>query len=348
MPRHPERRDSPSDPILAVRDLKVLFATADGPLTAVDGISFGIAAGQTLGLVGESGCGKSVTALALLRLVPPPGRIRGGSVRLEGRELLALREQDMQGVRGDRIAMVFQEPMTSLNPVFTVGDQIAESFRIHRGMGRAAAWREAVEALARVRIPDAARRARDYPHRLSGGMRQRAMIAMALAGPPAVLVADEPTTALDVTIQAEILDLIAQIQEETGMAVLFISHNLAVVSRLADGVAVMYAGRIVEYAPAAALFTQPLHPYTRGLLETLPRRGMGRERLPAIPGTVPDLRRLPPGCRFSDRCPLADADCYAGEPALEAFAPGAAPGDGLGDGPGDGNQRLVACFKAGQ
>jgi oligopeptide/dipeptide ABC transporter ATP-binding protein len=323
-----------SDAILEVRDLEVTFFTADGALRAVDGVSFDITPGRTLGLVGESGCGKSVTALALMRLVPPPGRITGGHVRFQGRDVLAAPEAEMEGLRGNRISIVFQEPMTSLNPVFTVGDQIAEVFRVHQGLGSSEAWERAVGMLARVRIPDPAQRARDYPHQLSGGMRQRVMIAMALACRPALLIADEPTTALDVTIQAQILDLIMEIQEEMAMAVLFISHNLGVVSQVADEVAVMYAGRIVERADTQALFAAPLHPYTRGLVETLPRIGESRERLPAIGGAVPDPRNLPAGCRFSDRCPLADATCRQSEPALAPFAPGAGG--------------LVACFKAGQ
>ncbi len=322
--------------LVEVRDLEVTFFTSDGALRAVDGVSFEIASGRTLGLVGESGCGKSVTALALMGLVPPPGRVTGGSVRFEGRDLLSLAEHEMEKLRGKRIGIIFQEPMTSLNPVFTVGDQIAEVFRIHENFGRAEAWRRAVRMLARVRIPDAERRARAYPHQLSGGMRQRAMIAMALACRPALLIADEPTTALDVTIQAQIVDLIADIQAEMAMAVLFISHNLGVVAQVADEVAVMYAGRIVERAATEALFAKPLHPYTRGLVDTLPRLGLRRERLPTIGGTVPDLRRLPPGCRFSDRCPLADSACRDAEPPLAPFPPGAGAG------------RHVACFKAGE
>jgi oligopeptide/dipeptide ABC transporter ATP-binding protein len=326
--------------LLAVRGLTVTFFTADGPLTAVDGVALEIASGRTLGLVGESGCGKSVTALSLLGLVPPPGRITGGVVRFEGRDLLKAPEAELETVRGNRISMIFQEPMTSLNPVFTVGDQIAEAFRIHQRLTGAEASARTVEMLARVQIPDPARRARDYPHQLSGGMRQRVMIAMALACRPALLIADEPTTALDVTIQAQILDLILGLQDEMGMAVLFISHDLGVVAQVADEVAVMYAGRIVERAPADQLFAQPLHPYTRGLLETLPRLGERRDRLPAIGGAVPDPRHLPPGCRFSDRCPLADTDCRNVEPELVPAPEGAAEPQGGG--------WSVACFKAGQ
>ena len=319
--------------ILSVSGLEVTFATDGGPLKAADGVSFHLAPGRTLGLVGESGCGKTVTALALLGLVPPPGRITGGTIGFDGKDLATLDEAALDAVRGDRISMVFQEPMTSLNPVFTVGEQIAESLRVHRGQGRTEAARAAVHMLARVGIPDAAARAGSYPHQLSGGMRQRAMIAMALACRPAVLIADEPTTALDVTIQAQILDLILDLQDDMGMAVLFISHNLGVVSEVADDVAVMYAGGIVEEAPAADLFAAPLHPYTIGLIETLPRGGHrgGRrqDRLPAIPGMVPDLRHLPGGCPFAPRCPHAEEACRAARPPLEEKRPG----------------RRTACFK---
>ena len=317
--------------LLEVDGLEVVFPTRRGALRAVDGISYDIATRRTLGVVGESGCGKSVTALTLLRLVPPPGAITGGSIHLEGIDLLSLSETQMERVRGNRIAMIFQEPMTSLNPVFTVGDQIAEAFRIHRNASRAEAREQAVELLHRVGIPAPRARARDYPHRLSGGMRQRAMIAMALACRPALLIADEPTTALDVTVQAQILELMLDIQAAFGMAIQFISHNLGVISEVADEVMVMYAGRVVEHAPAQALFANPLHPYTRALMDTVPR--LGRRRRPtAIPGTVPDPFDLPRGCRFSDRCPLAGAECREAEPEL------------LDEGGG----HRVACFKAGQ
>ncbi len=317
------------DSILSVEGLEVTFATEDGPLKAVDGISFYLERGRTLGLVGESGCGKTVTALSILGLVPPPGRIAGGAIGFDGRDLLDLDEKALDAVRGDRISMIFQEPMTSLNPVLAVGEQIAETLRIHRRQGRAEAAASAVALLARAGIPDPAARAESYPHHLSGGMRQRAMIAMALACRPDVVIADEPTTALDVTIQAQILDLMLELQRGMGMAVLFISHNLAVVSEVADEIAVMYAGRIVERAPAGDLFAAPLHPYTIGLIETLPRAGRRRKRLPAIPGTVPDLRNLPPGCAFSTRCAHADDACRAACPALEEVRPG----------------RWAACFK---
>jgi oligopeptide/dipeptide ABC transporter ATP-binding protein len=272
-------------------------------------------------VVGESGCGKSMTALALMGLVPAPGRV-SGSVRFEGRELVGQAETGWRALRGARIAMVFQEPMTSLNPVMTIGRQIAEVMVLHQDFGWAAAEGRAVELLAAVGIPSARERAAAYPHQLSGGMRQRAMIAMALACRPALLIADEPTTALDVTIQAQILDLILDLQREIGMAVQFISHNLAVVSEVADEIVVMYAGRIVEQAPAKALFAAPRHPYTRGLIATLPDPARHAARLPVIPGSVPSLDAAGEGCRFADRCALADAGCRAREPALEAVAPG--------------------------
>ncbi|MEE8622482.1 MAG: ABC transporter ATP-binding protein, partial [Alphaproteobacteria bacterium] len=301
-------------------------------LRAVDHVSYDIAPGRTLGVVGESGCGKSVTALSLLRLVPEPGRITNGEILLQGIDLVGLTEREMEDVRGNRIAMIFQEPMTSLNPVVTIGDQIAEAYLIHRRASRKEAFDAATELLDKVGIPDPAAQARAYPHQLSGGMRQRAMIAMALACGPALLIADEPTTALDVTIQAQILELMLAIQEETGTAIQFISHNLGVISEIADEVAVMYAGRIVERADTAAIFDAPLHPYTRALIETVPRIGKRSHRLPAIPGIVPDLMFLPRGCRFSDRCPLADQGCREREPELEEAGEG----------------HFVACFKAGQ
>ena len=325
-----ESRTAPSDAILEVRGLEVTFATDRGVVKAADGVSFDLKPGATLGLVGESGCGKTVTALALLRLVPPPGRITGGRVLFGGDDLLALSDRAMEDIRGKRISMVFQEPTTAFNPVLTIGDQIAEALIIHGGAGRAEAHAAAVGMLEKVGIPDPAERAGAYPHQMSGGMRQRAMIAMALICRPDILIADEPTTALDVTIQAQILDLMGEMQRDLGVAILFISHDLAVISEMADEVMVMYAGRVVERAPADALLARPLHPYTQGLIETLPRAGVGRERLPAIPGTVPDLGALPDGCRFSDRCPLADDGCRAADPPLTG-----APGG-----------RWVACYKA--
>ena len=318
--------------LLEVRGLEVTFETSGGTLRAVDGVSYDIAPGRTLGVVGESGGGKSMTALAILRLVPEQGRITAGRVALDGVDLTGLSEAGMEAVRGDRIAMIFQEPMTSLNPVLTIGEQIAEVYLIHRKATRKEALGEAVELLAKVRIPDPAARAMDYPHRLSGGMRQRAMIAMALACRPALLIADEPTTALDVTIQAQILELMLEIQDEMGMAIQFISHNLGVISEVADEVAVMYAGRIVERASTRAIFDQPLHPYTKGLIETVPVIGKRQRRLAAIPGAVPDLMHLPSGCRFSDRCALADKACREAEPELTDWGGG----------------HFAACFKAGQ
>ena len=318
--------------LLEVRGLEVTFETSGGTLRAVDGVSYDIAPGRTLGVVGESGGGKSMTALAILRLVPAQGGITGGRVVFQGVELTGLDEAGMEAVRGDRIAMIFQEPMTSLNPVVTIGEQIAEVYLIHRKATRKEALGEARELLAKVRIPDPAARAMDYPHQLSGGMRQRAMIAMALACRPALLIADEPTTALDVTIQAQILELMLEIQDEMGMAIQFISHNLGVISEVADEVAVMYAGRIVERAGTDAIFDQPLHPYTKGLIETVPIIGRRVRRLPAIPGVVPDLMRLPSGCRFSDRCALADRTCREAEPELTDWGGG----------------HFAACFKAGQ
>ncbi|MEE8204229.1 MAG: ABC transporter ATP-binding protein [Alphaproteobacteria bacterium] len=316
--------------LLDVRDLAVAFPSDAGALRVVDGISYTLAAGRTLGIVGESGCGKTVAALALLRLVPPPGRIVGGQIVFQGANLLDAREAEMGAVRGDRIAMIFQEPMSALNPVYTVGDQIAEVLVAHRGLGRRAAWSQAVDLLAQVGIPTPQRRAVDYPHRLSGGMRQRVMIAMALACRPALLIADEPTTALDVTVQAQIVELLLRLQDEVGMAVQFISHNLGLISEVADEVVVMYAGRIVERAPAAALMAAPAHPYTRGLLETVPRLDVRRRRLPAIPGAVPAPGPRPRGCAFRDRCPLAVARCAEAEPELAAIA----------------GRREVACFVA--
>ncbi len=320
--------------MLEVRDLTVAFPVRDaagrpGTRRVVAGVGYELAAGRTLGVVGESGCGKSMTALALLGLVPAPGRMTG-SLRFAGRELVGQGAAQWQAMRGDRVAMVFQEPMTALNPVMTVGRQIAEVAVLHDGLS----WREArgraVEMLDAVGIPSPRERANAYPHQMSGGMRQRAMIAMALACRPALLVADEPTTALDVTIQAQILDLMQALQEETGTAIQFISHNLAVVSEVSHEIIVMYAGRIVERAPADALFEQPLHPYTLGLIETLPDPGRRTDLLPTIPGTV-DLRAAS-GCRFAARCRRGDASCREAEPELVEYAPG----------------HLAACFKVGQ
>jgi len=306
--------------LLAVRDLRTSFFLEDGEARAVDGVSFSLDAGRVLGLVGESGCGKSVTALSLMRLVPPPGRIVAGEVRFDGRDLLPIAEAEMRTVRGAGIAMVFQEPMTSLNPVFTVGNQIAEAVRLHRPVSRREAWARAVELLGEVGIPDPAVRARAYPHQLSGGMRQRVMIAMAISCEPRVLIADEPTTALDVTIQAEILDLLGELRQRRGMALLLITHDLGVVAQQADEVAIMYAGRIVERASVLEIFDRPLHPYTQALFRSIPGVGGRRERLQPIPGQVPDLLRLPSGCTFRDRCERVIDECATVVPPLEAKA----------------------------
>jgi oligopeptide/dipeptide ABC transporter ATP-binding protein len=303
--------------VLEVRDLETSFVTEGETARAVDGVSFDLFEGRTLGLVGESGCGKSATALSILRLVPPPGRVTAGSIRLRGRELLALDEDEMRAVRGAEIAMVFQEPMSALNPVFTVGWQVAESLVVHRHLARSDAQARAVELLAEVGIADPALRARQYPHQLSGGMRQRAMIAMAMACGPAVLLADEPTSALDVTVQAQILELFGELQRKAGTALLLITHDLAVVAEAAERVAVMYAGRIVEHASALELFEAPRHPYTIGLLRSLPERTPRGRPLAAIPGVVPSALEWPSGCRFRTRCPLARAACAESEPALE-------------------------------
>jgi oligopeptide/dipeptide ABC transporter ATP-binding protein len=293
-----------TEPLLEVRDLRVAFATSMGAVRALFGVSFPVAAGETLGLVGESGCGKTVTALSVLRLLQsPPAIVEGGEILLRGENLLSLPEKRMCGVRGKEISMIFQEPMSSLNPVLTIGDQVAEVFTAHRVCGKREAADRAVEWLRKVHVPDPERRAREYPHQMSGGMRQRAMIAMALALSPALLIADEPTTALDVTIQAQILDLLREMREREGMAVLLITHDLGVVHDFADRTAIMYLGRIVEMAPTRELFADPVHPYTAGLLASLPGKRAGEGRLPSIPGTVPDLSAAPPGCPFADRCP---------------------------------------------
>jgi len=309
-----------TEPLLRVRDLKTYFVTERGAGTAraVDGVSFELYPGETLGLVGESGCGKTVTALSLLRLIPePPGHILPGSaIELEGRNLLGLAPKELRAVRGAEIALVFQEPMTSLNPVFTVGDQIAEVAIVHQGMSRKAARARAIELLRQVGMPDPETRADDYPHQLSGGMRQRVMIAMALVCHPKVLIADEPTTALDVTIQAQILELLKRLQTELGMAVILVTHDLGIVAGTADRVLVMYAGQVMESAPTAELFARPLHPYTEGLLASVPRLDAPRERLHSIPGQVPAATDWPGGCRFHPRCPYAWDKCAAEEPPL--------------------------------
>jgi peptide/nickel transport system ATP-binding protein len=309
-------------PLLAVDGLRTHFATAGGVVRAVDGISFTIERGEVLGLVGESGCGKSVTSLSIMRLVPPPGSIVGGRIQLESDDLLGKDAEAMRRVRGARIAMVFQEPMTSLNPVFTIGDQIAAAVRAHAGGGRRAAWERAVDMLDRVQMPAPRDRARDYPHQLSGGLRQRAMIALALAPGPELLIADEPTTALDVTIQAQILDLLRRLQAQRGMAILLITHDLGVVAELCHRVAIIYAGRIVELAPTARIFDEPLHPYTRSLLRCLPHPSRFGQPLSSIEGAPPDLRQDAGGCRFAPRCPLAVERCRREEPPLVERRPG--------------------------
>ena len=306
------------DPVLEVRDLRTYFHTEEGVARAVDGVSFAVGRGQTLGLVGESGCGKSVSAFSIMRLVPdPPGRIEDGQILLKGRDLLSLDEEEMRRVRGDDIAMIFQEPMTSLNPVLTCGFQIAEAVVLHQQVPMQEARTRAIEMLQLVGIPAPEQRIDEYPHQLSGGMRQRVMIAMALSCNPDVLIADEPTTALDVTIQAQILALLESLQESLQMAIVMITHDLGVIAETADQVAVMYAGQIVEYAETQALFTRPQHPYTRGLLRSIPRLDAEQERLDIIPGVVPDARFFPQGCRFAPRCPLAEEHCRAEAPPLE-------------------------------
>jgi peptide/nickel transport system ATP-binding protein len=323
---------SDAPPLLSVEDLRTHFFTVDGVTRAVDGVTFSVSAGETLGIVGESGCGKSVTALSILRLLPQRiGRIVGGRIVFEGQDLLDLDIGTMRDIRGNRIAMIFQEPMTSLNPVLTIGEQIAEAVRIHQGASPAAALARAEEMLTLVRIPDAKRRLGDYPHQFSGGMRQRVMIAMALSCNPKLLIADEPTTALDVTVQAQILKLMIELKERTGAAVMLITHALPVVAETCQRVIVMYAGRIVETAEVTDLFDRPMHPYTRGLMASIPRLGIAarQKRLTEIPGLVPDLRQPVIGCAFAPRCTLADDRCRAEAPPL------ADHGDG----------HLAACWK---
>jgi peptide/nickel transport system ATP-binding protein len=315
-------------PLLEVEDLQTHFFTRDGVVRAVDGVSFTVNAGETLAVVGESGCGKSVTSLTILRLIAsPPGRVVGGSIRFEGRDLLALPEPEMRKIRGNEISMIFQEPMTSLNPVLTIGRQIGEALVLHRGLDQTEAAARAVEMLQLVKIPEAERRVSEYPHQLSGGMRQRVMIAMALACNPRLLIADEPTTALDVTIQAQILDLMRELKEKTGAAIVLITHDLGVVAEMAQRVVVMYAGRKVEEAAVEDLFARPRHPYTRGLLNSIPRLGAGAEaggtgRLTEIPGMVPSLREAIAGCIFAPRCTHSTERCRREYPPLERKAPG--------------------------
>ena len=309
--------------LLEVKNLRTHFITDEGEFPAVDGVSFTVEAGRTLAIVGESGSGKSVTALSIMGLVPqPPGRVVAGSVRFEGRELLGLPDHQMQGLRGNGMAMIFQEPMTSLNPAFTVGEQIVEGLRRHRVVSKAQAQALALQMLEKVRIPAPAQRFHEHPHKLSGGMRQRAMIAMALANQPRLLIADEPTTALDVTIQAQILALMQTLQQDSGTAIVLITHDLGVVAEVADEVAVMYCGRIVEQAPVRALFAQPQHPYTVGLLGSMPRLHGEQQRLAAIPGQVPSPHARPSGCSFADRCPFVVAQCRAEVPPLRDVGAG--------------------------
>ncbi|HUH85465.1 MAG TPA: ABC transporter ATP-binding protein [Stellaceae bacterium] len=328
----------PREKLLAVDDLRTHFFTRDGVVRAVDGVSYAVGSGETLAVVGESGCGKSVTALSILRLVPsPPGRIVSGAIRFAGRDLLQASEAEMREIRGNEIAMIFQEPMTSLNPVLRVSRQIGETLRLHQGLDRAAAAARAIEMLRLVNIPEPERRARQYPHELSGGMRQRVMIAMALACNPKLLIADEPTTALDVTIQAQILDLMRALKAKIGAAIILITHDLGVVAEMAERVVVMYAGRKVEEAPVREIFRQPRHPYTVGLLASVPRLGatLGRKEVPRlaeIPGMVPSLREPIAGCAFAPRCAYAVERCRREAPPLEEKAPG----------------HIAACFESGR
>jgi len=309
-----------TEPLLRVEDLRTHFFTDDGVVRAVDGVSFEVGPGETLAVVGESGSGKSVTSLSILRLVAePPGRIVGGRILFRGRNLLELSPAAMRAIRGKEISMIFQEPMTSLNPVYTCGEQIIEALVLHENMDRSTARARTIEMLKLVGIPSPEQRVDEYPHQMSGGMRQRVMIAMALACRPAILIADEPTTALDVTIQAQILELLQHLQEVLGMAVLLITHDLGVVAETADRVAVMYAGQVVEYCDVSAAFRRTLHPYTAGLLHALPRLGEKRETLLVIPGSVPNPARFPSGCRFHPRCPVAQPRCREAEPPVLTF-----------------------------
>jgi len=317
---------SSEQPLLSVKNLRTEFRVAAGAFNAADSVGFSIYPGQTLALVGESGCGKSVTAMSIMRLIIPPGYVAEGEVNLSGQNLLALSEKRMRKIRGGKIAMIFQEPMSSLNPVFTIGEQIVEAIQLHQKVGLHAAMQIAEESLRRVGIADPARRLGDYPHQMSGGMKQRVMIAMALACRPQLLIADEPTTALDVTIQAQILELLSELQKQTNMTMMLITHDLGIVAENADVVAIMYAGRIVEFANVYELFESPLHPYTRGLLACVPQLGSEHEILPTIPGVVPGPRDWPAGCRFEPRCTLcSDAgrrQCKAAMPPLREVRPG--------------------------
>jgi peptide/nickel transport system ATP-binding protein len=312
--------------LLEIENLQVHFSTDDGMVRAVDGVSIGVDGGETVCVVGESGCGKTVTAMTVLKLIAmPPGRIAGGRILWQGRDLVPLSPEGMRGIRSKEIGYIFQEPMTSLNPVYTVGDQIAETLRHHEGLSRRAALERAADMLRLVQIPNPHKRIHDYPHQFSGGMRQRVVIAMALACNPKLVIADEPTTALDVTIQAQILDLLNEMKERLGMAVLLITHAMGVVAETAQRVVVMYAGKVVEEAPVRSLFATPRHPYTQGLIRSIPRLDLAatqHKRLEAIPGTVPSLLNPPPGCRFAARCRFATPECGVAEPALRELSPG--------------------------
>ena len=319
------------EPLLDVRGLVTEFHSSEGVFKAVDGVSFSVARGETLGIVGESGCGKSVTSLSVMGLIPrPPGKIPAGEIVFEGRDLLTLSSRQMRDVRGNDISMIFQEPMTSLNPVYTVGQQIMEGILLHEDISEAEARERAIEMLRLVRIPSPEGRVDDYPHQMSGGMRQRVMIAMALACNPKLLIADEPTTALDVTIQAQILDLMRDLRERTGTAIMLITHDLGVIAELADRVVVMYAGKVVEEARVGDLFTDPQHPYTLGLLGSIPKMDVDEVRLATIEGSVPNPYNMPAGCKFNPRCPFADDKCRQEVPALIEVKPG----------------HKVACWKA--
>jgi oligopeptide/dipeptide ABC transporter ATP-binding protein len=317
-------------PLLEVKDLRTSFFTDAGEVRAVDGVSFAVEPGKLMGLVGESGSGKTASVLSVMRLLPERARVMGGAVLFEGRDLIKLSEPEMRAVRGAKIAMIFQEPMTSLNPVFTIGSQIGEAVRLHQHTARRETLERTIEALRLVGIADPDRRVNDYPHQLSGGMRQRVMIAMALACEPKLLIADEPTTALDVTIQAQILDLIRELQVRLKLAVILVTHDLGVVAQYADDVTILYAARVMEQAPSAELFNNPLNPYTRGLLESIPGAdGHRHHRLRAIAGTIPNALHPPSGCRFHPRCPMAIDECARIDPPLESKAP----------------QHLVACIR---
>jgi peptide/nickel transport system ATP-binding protein len=309
-------------PLLEIKGLTTQFHLSSGVLRAVEGVDLTLEPGETLALVGESGCGKSITAASIMRLVPPPGRIVSGKVLFKGVDLLQLSGEQMRGIRGNQIGMVFQDPMTSLNPVFTIGTQVAEGLRIHRGLSRLEAENEAVEILSLVGIPAPRERIRDYPHQLSGGMRQRVMIAMALACRPELVIADEPTTALDVTIQAQILELLDRLKEETQMGLILITHNLGIVAERAHRTAIMYAGQIVEMAETSELFAHPLHPYTRGLLASLPEFTKPGERLATIAGSVPDLKQELAGCPYRERCPICDQACATHKPGMKEAGKG--------------------------